>query len=90
LATEIEDRDLTDPAVIRRHLDFQPDQMIHLAAIVRGIGADRERPAEFFYQNLMMGVQLMYACWQAGVSKFMAIGTICASPKVYADSVQGR
>ena len=81
LATGIEDGDLTDPEVIRRQLNFQPTQVIHLAAIVGGIGANRERPAEFFYQNLMMGVQLMHACWQAGVSKFTAIGTICAYPQ---------
>jgi len=81
LATGIEDGDLTDPEVIRRQLNFRPTQVIHLAAIVGGIGANRERPAEFFYQNLMMGVQLMHACWQAGVSKFTAIGTICAYPR---------
>lgn len=81
LATGIEHGDLVDPAVIKKHLDFRPTQVIHLAAIVGGIGANRERPAEFFYQNLMMGVQLMHACWQAGVGKFVAIGTICAYPK---------
>ncbi len=81
LATGIEDGDLTDPEVIRRHLNFRPTQVIHLAAIVGGIGANRERPAEFFYQNLMIGVQLMHACWQAEVGKFVAIGTICAYPK---------
>jgi GDP-L-fucose synthase len=81
LATGIEHGDLADPAVINRHLEFQPDLVIHLAAVVGGIGANRERPAEFFYQNLMMGVPLMHACWQAGVTKFVAIGTICAYPK---------
>jgi GDP-L-fucose synthase len=81
LATGIEDGDLTDPAVIARHLTFQPSLVIHLAAVVGGIGANRERPAEFFYQNLMMGAQLMHACWRAGVAKFVAIGTICAYPK---------
>jgi GDP-L-fucose synthase len=82
LATGIEHGDLADPAVIRQHLDFKPDQVIHLAAMVGGIGANRERPADFFHQNLMMGVQLMHASWQAGVSKFVAIGTICAYPKL--------
>lgn len=48
LATGIEHGDLTDLVVIRRHLDFQPNQVIHLAAIVGGIGANRKRPAEFF------------------------------------------
>jgi len=55
--------------------------LIHLAARVGGIGANREHPAEFFYENLMMGVQLMHEAWRAGVSKFVAIGTVCAYPK---------
>lgn len=57
------------------------DLVIHLAANVGGIGANRERPAEFFYDNLMMGVQLLHECWAAGVPKFVATGTICAYPK---------
>jgi len=55
--------------------------IIHLAALVGGIEANRARPAEFFYDNLMMGVQLMHEAWQRGVEKFVAIGTICAYPK---------
>jgi GDP-L-fucose synthase len=55
--------------------------IIHLAALAGGIGANRARPADFFYINLMMGVQLMHAAWQRGVEKFVAIGTICAYPK---------
>ncbi|HOW45813.1 MAG TPA: GDP-L-fucose synthase [Candidatus Aminicenantes bacterium] len=81
LATGIEDGDMTEPEVIRRHLEFAPSLVIHLAAVVGGIGANRARPAEFFYQNLIMGAQLMHACWGAGVKKFVAIGTICAYPK---------
>ncbi len=81
LATGIEDGDLVDLSVIARHLEFRPDLVIHLAAVVGGIGANREHPAEFFYQNLMMGAQLMHASWRAGVEKFVAIGTICAYPK---------
>jgi GDP-L-fucose synthase len=61
--------------------DAKPDLIIHLAAQVGGIGANREHPAEFFYNNLMMGVQLMHRAWQTGVGKFVAIGTICAYPK---------
>ena len=61
--------------------DSQPDIIIHLAAHVGGIGANMARPAEFFYDNLMMGVQLMHQAWQRGVEKFVAIGTICAYPK---------
>jgi GDP-L-fucose synthase len=54
---------------------------IHLAANVGGIGANREHPAEFFYDNLIMGVELMHQAWQRGVGKFVAIGTVCAYPK---------
>lgn len=57
------------------------DMVIHLAANVGGIGANRAHPAEFFYNNLMMGVQLLHESWQAGVDKFVAIGTVCAYPK---------
>jgi GDP-L-fucose synthase len=61
--------------------DAQPDIIIHLAANVGGIGANLARPAEFFYDNLMMGVQLMHQAWQPGVEKVVALGTICAYPK---------
>ncbi len=57
------------------------DIIIHLAAKVGGIGLNREKPGELFYDNLMMGVQLMEAARQAGVKKFVAVGTICAYPK---------
>ncbi|MBN1305112.1 MAG: GDP-L-fucose synthase [Anaerolineales bacterium] len=62
---------------------FQPENsvIIHLAANVGGIGANREHPAEFFYDNLMMGVELMHQAWQRGIGKFTAIGTVCAYPK---------
>jgi len=55
--------------------------IIHLAANVGGIGANREHPAEFFYENLIMGVELMHQAWQRKVGKFVAIGTVCAYPK---------
>jgi GDP-L-fucose synthase len=55
--------------------------VIHLAARVGGIGANRAHPAEFFYDNLMMGVPLLHESWRFGVEKFMAIGTVCAYPK---------
>ena len=61
--------------------DSRPDLIIHLAAHVGGIGANREHPGEFFYDNLMMGVELMHQAWQRGVKKFVAIGTVCAYPK---------
>jgi GDP-L-fucose synthase len=61
--------------------DAKPTLIIHLAATVGGIGANRAHPAEFFYDNLMMGVQLLHESWRAGVNKFVAIGTVCAYPK---------
>lgn len=61
--------------------DTNPNLIIHLAASVGGIGANREHPADFFYDNLMMGVQLLHESWRAGVEKFVAIGTVCAYPK---------
>jgi GDP-L-fucose synthase len=76
------DYDLVQPGAAERLLaDSRPDVVIHLAAHVGGIGANRSHPAEFFYENLMMGVQLMHAAWQQGVGKFVAAGTICAYPK---------
>ncbi|WP_055074591.1 GDP-L-fucose synthase [Pseudanabaena sp. 'Roaring Creek'] len=56
------------------------DLIIHLAAHVGGIGLNREKPAELFYDNLMMGVQLIHAAYQAMVKKFVCVGTICAYP----------
>jgi GDP-L-fucose synthase len=63
--------------------EFKPSDMviIHLAARVGGIGANLAHPAEFFYDNLMMGAQLMHQAWQRGVGKFVALGTVCAYPK---------
>ena len=78
----IEDYNLVDPAAIKRMLaDSDPDVIIHLAAHVGGIGANLAHPAEFFYDNLMMGVQLMHQAYERGVDKFVAIGTVCAYPK---------
>jgi len=78
----IDDYDLTEKDNIQRMLsEADPDIIIHLAALAGGIGANRARPAEFFYMNLMMGVPLMHEAWKFGVSKFVAIGTICAYPK---------
>ena len=57
------------------------DVVIHLAAHVGGIGLNREKPAELFYDNLMMGTQLIHAAYQEGVQKFVCVGTICAYPK---------
>ena len=68
-------------AVQQLYAEAQPDIVIHLAANVGGIGANSARPAEFFYDNLMMGVQLMHEAWRSGVKKFVAVGTVCAYPK---------
>ena len=74
--------DLRDSQAIRRMLkSVGPDMIIHLAAVVGGIGANRENPGKFFYDNLMMGVQLIEESRLFGVKKFAAIGTICAYPK---------
>ena len=67
--------------VVRLYHDNQPDLVIHLAARVGGIGANRANPGKFFYDNLMMGVQLMEVARLTAVEKFAAIGTICAYPK---------
>jgi GDP-L-fucose synthase len=78
----IEDYDLVNPVDIQRMFDdARPDIIIHLAALAGGIGANRARPADFFYINLMMGVQLMHQAWKRGVEKFIALGTVCAYPK---------
>ncbi len=68
-------------AVEEMYEDMRPQIVIHLAAVVGGIGANRERPAEFFYDNLIMGVQLLEVARQRNVEKFVSIGTVCAYPK---------
>ena len=78
-----EDYDLRQLSVIQRlcSKETRPNLVIHLAAKVGGIGANREHPAEFFYDNLIMGVQLFHECWKAGVEKLVLLGTVCAYPK---------
>ena len=74
--------DLRDEATIKRlYADAQPQLVIHLAATVGGIGANRLNPGRFFYDNAIMGIQLMEYARQFGVDKFVAIGTVCAYPK---------
>jgi GDP-L-fucose synthase len=68
-------------SVNRLYRDSKPDIVIHLAARVGGIGANKQNPGRFFYDNLMMGVQMMEQGRLAGIEKFVAIGTICAYPK---------
>ncbi len=74
------DCDLRQMEACQRAVD-QQDVIIHLAAHVGGIGLNREKPAELFYDNLMMGTQLIHAAYEAGVKKFTCVGTICAYPK---------
>ncbi|HEY5668765.1 MAG TPA: GDP-L-fucose synthase [Anaerolineales bacterium] len=89
LIPRVEQYNLVDIADIRRMYDdyLLPTAsnlqtiVIHLAALAGGIGANRSRPADFFYINLMMGVQLMHEAWIRHIDKFVAIGTICAYPK---------
>jgi len=61
--------------------DGRPDLVIHLAAVVGGIGANRENPGRFFYENAIMGIELMERSRGAGVGKFVQIGTVCSYPK---------
>ena len=68
-------------AVSKLYHDSKPDIVIHLAAVVGGIGANRENPGKFFYDNLMMGVQMMEQGRLSGIEKFVAVGTVCAYPK---------
>src|SRR3989344_1868538 len=75
-----EELDLRKWENCRRAVEGQ-DLVIHLAAKVGGIGLNREKPGELFYDNIIMGTQLMEAARQQGIEKFVAIGTICAYPK---------
>ena len=68
--------------VARLFADLEPTLVVHLAAVVGGIGANRERPAEFFYDNLTMGVQVIDRAWRAGVGKAVIVGTVCGYPKI--------
>lgn len=74
--------DLRDPAVVRAYLaEHNPDTIIHLAAVVGGIGANREHPGSFFHDNAVMGIHLIEEARLAGVDKFVTIGTVCSYPK---------
>ena len=74
--------DLTDIADIRRmYEETKPQIVIHLAAKVGGIGFNQEKPAELFYDNLIMGAQLLHEAYLQNIEKFVALGTICAYPK---------
>jgi len=76
------DYDLVEMEAVKRvYQDSKPDIVIHLAARVGGIGVNRAHPGKFFYDNLMMGVQMMEVGRQSGIEKFVALGTVCAYPK---------
>lgn len=77
--TEIDLRREAD--VLRLFDQFRPDILIHMAAVVGGIGANRAHPGQFFYENLVMGVNLMEQARLHEVQKFVSIGTVCAYPK---------
>ncbi len=82
LVPKIEDYDLVNiNDIVRMYGDMRPDIVIHLAAVVGGIGANREHPGEFFYKNLVMGIQLIEQGRLRNIEKFVAIGTVCAYPK---------
>ncbi|MBP7764655.1 MAG: GDP-L-fucose synthase [Deltaproteobacteria bacterium] len=79
---DLPEYNLTDPGAIRRMYETtRPDVVIHLAAKVGGIGFNQEKPAELFYDNLIMGAQLMHEAYLHNIDKFVALGTICAYPK---------
>ena len=71
----------TRDGICRCLVDARPELIIHLAAVVGGIGANQQHPGQFCYDNLMMGTQLIEEARLAGIRKFVAIGTICAYPK---------
>ena len=81
VAIGAEDYDLTlGDQVARMLADLRPERIIHLAAVVGGIGANRRSPGTFFYRNLMMGVLLMEQARRTGVERFLSVGTICSYP----------
>jgi GDP-L-fucose synthase len=76
------EHDLTEQSKVRDLIrSVQPDLVIHLAAVVGGIGANQQNPGKYFYDNLMMGVMLIEECRLGGVEKIVSVGTICAYPK---------
>jgi GDP-L-fucose synthase len=82
LVVRSRDYDLVDGSAVRRmYRELRPDVVLHLAAVVGGIGANRENPGRFFHDNLVMGVSLIEEGRKAGVRKFVQVGTVCAYPK---------
>jgi GDP-L-fucose synthase len=82
VAPTIDEVDLTDTGSVRALMaGVKPELVIHLAARVAGIGANQRFPAEFFYENLMMGTNIVHEAYKAGARKVVAIGTVCSYPK---------
>ena len=82
LAPRAAELDLREPAAVRAYLEeHRPDLVIHAAAVVGGIGANRRSPGRFFYDNAVMGIHLIEESRRAGVAKFVCLGTLCAYPK---------
>jgi GDP-L-fucose synthase len=76
------DYDLTDPERVRAALgEVRADYVIHAAAVVGGIGANREHPGGFFYANAVMGIHMIHEAWRAGIRKLVIVGTVCSYPK---------
>src|SRR5437016_5338007 len=74
--------DLRDrEAIIRLYTEARPEIVIHLAAVVGGIGANRANPGRFFYDNAIMGIQMIEYARKFGIEKFVAVGSVCAYPK---------
>lgn len=81
-APSLSDYNLVEPLAARRMIyDLSPDVIVHLAAVVGGIGENRRNPARFFYENAMMGIQLLHQAWLSRVPRVLAVATICAYPK---------
>jgi len=79
---DLPEYDLTKSEYVKKVFDEQkPEIVIHLAAVVGGIGSNRENPGKFFYDNAIMGIQLMHEAYLRGIEKFVAIGTVCCYPK---------
>jgi GDP-L-fucose synthase len=82
LVADLPDYDLRDLSQIRRmYDDLKPEIVIHLAAVVGGIGANREQPGRFFYDNAIMGIQLIHEGHLRGIEKMVILGTVCCYPK---------
>jgi GDP-L-fucose synthase len=83
LSPRASELDLREPQAVREYLEqHRPDMVIHAAAVVGGIGANRMHPGRFFYENAVMGIHLIEESRRIGVDKFVCLGTICAYPKV--------